>query len=140
MSTRHLAFAVLCLAGCHKSPAPGGGTGELHVTGDAADTLWNLAPDSLAGGIVIAPGAVALIDPILDRLRAFATDPEFAGLEDSLKLVATVLGSDTAHLADAGFATDKGTAFFQTDDGALIGILPMANRDKLVAARSEERA
>ncbi len=100
--------------------------------GDAADALWALAPDKLSGGLVVGPGGLAVVDPVLDKLRALAKDPELAVLVAPLAQIDVVLGGPQNHLADAGFAIDKGFAFFQTEDGALIGIIPMGDRDKLV--------
>ena len=118
---------LLTILGCEKA-----GTKDT-TRADAADRLWALAPDRLAGGIVVGPGAIAVIDPVIDKLRALAKDPELGVLQRPVAELDAVLGGARTHLADAGFALDQGFAFFQTDDGALIGLIPMADRDKLVA-------
>ncbi|MCX5743404.1 MAG: hypothetical protein NT062_13000, partial [Proteobacteria bacterium] len=65
--------------------------------------------------------------------------PELALLQMPLAQLTTILGSDTAHLADAGFSTTKGFAFFQTEDQLMFAILPMGDRDKLVKTLHGQR-
>jgi len=101
-------------------------------TAAAPDALWAHAPDKLVMGFIATPTAIAALDPILDRARALAKDPELAILDQGMRQIEALLGKPDAHVADAGFAPTKGFAFFQTEDGAMFAILPVADRDKVM--------
>lgn len=107
--------------------------------GAAVDTLWDLAPDGTELGIVASSRAVTLaLDAIAAARNVAATQPDLAPLKPQLDLLAKAMfGSETATPADAGFGA-KPFAMFATADG-VIGVMPVADRDKFMAAKRGTR-
>lgn len=131
-------FAVFGLAlaavGC------GNNKSKLDVDrGAEVDGLWDLAPDGTQLGIVASGRGMTMATRAVAAARQLATLPDFAAAKPQLDRVMTGLfgGADKTP-ADAGFATDRPLAVFVTKDGVL-AIVPVADRDKFVAAKAGTR-
>ena len=119
------AVLLILLAACKKGPAPGA----------AADSLWDLAPDGTEMGIVATPRAVSLANGALDTVRKLTATPDFAPYKTAVDgVVAGLVGTPDATLADAGLTTGQGFAMFVTKDG-VVGAIPVADRSKFVALK-----
>lgn len=102
----------------------------------AADALWAMAPEGSAFGVVISPRAVAMTEHAWQDIRAlFAIAPELAVPNSLLSSeIAAVFGKPDITLADAGLSPQKGAAFFVLGNGGGIAVVPVADRDKFLAA------
>jgi hypothetical protein len=106
--------------------------------GDAVDALWALAPDGTELGIVASPRAVALAFRAIAAVRELMAQPDLAAAKPQLDdLAKAMFGSETATPADAGFG-EKAFAMFATAEG-VIGIMPVADRDKFVTTKKGTR-
>src|SRR5688500_18152332 len=124
-------FAVLALGLAASVFGCGNQKSKLDV-GDAAavGALWDLAPDGTQVGIVASPRAVGLGFRALAAARELTKQPDFSLVKPQIDAVAaSLIGSETATPADAGFAVDRGFAMFDTGEG-VIGVMPVGDRDK----------
>lgn len=126
-------FALASGLGCE------GGKSKLDSNrGDAVDALWALAPARTELGIVASPRAVELTFKAIAAVRGLMTQPDLAPAKPQLDdLAKAMFGSETATPQDAGFG-DKPFAMFATADG-VIGVMPVADRDKFMAAKKGTR-
>ncbi len=129
-----LALAFVALLGCSK--------GKSKLDADRAgdvDALWDLAPDGTQLGIVASARAVGLGFRAITALREATAEGDLALAKPQLEaLVTAMFGADGAKPEDAGYATDRPFAMFQTKDGVL-GIIPVGNRDTFIAAKKGNR-
>jgi hypothetical protein len=106
--------------------------------GDAVESLWALAPDGTELGVVASPRAVGLAFRAIAAVRELIAQPDLAAVKPQVDdLAKAMFGSETATPADAGFG-DKAFAMFATADG-VIGVMPVADRDKFMAAKKGTR-
>ena len=129
-------IAVLALAICLGC----GNKSKLDTDrGGGVDALWDVAPDGVEMAIVASPRAVGLGFRAIAAVRELVKHDDFAPARGQLDAFATAMfGSETATPADAGFDTNRGFAMFATGD-AVIGIMPVGNRDKFMAMKKGER-
>ncbi|HEY5950516.1 MAG TPA: hypothetical protein VIV40_33725 [Kofleriaceae bacterium] len=125
---------VAAVVGCSK------GKSKLDFDrGGDVDPLWDLAPDGTELGIVASKRAVGLAFRGLAALRGLVQEPDLAPVKPQLDaLLKGMFGSETATPEDAGFATDRPFAMFVTS-GGVIGVMPVGNRDKFMAAKHGKR-
>ena len=124
---RRLLCALLVVAGCEKA--------KHQDSTKQADALWALAPANMQIGIVITPRGVGMLDHAWQDIRTFMhTAPELAPAAAKLDAVLQLkTGSTDISLASAGLTADKGAAMFVIDEHHSIVVLPLADRDKLLA-------
>jgi hypothetical protein len=117
-----------------------GGKSKLDADRAAdVDALWKLAPDGTELGLVASPRAVDLTFRAIAAVRELTAQPDLAPLKSSLDNVARgMFGSETATPEDAGFSAQQPFAMFATSDG-VIGIMPVGDRDKFMAAKRGKR-
>jgi hypothetical protein len=130
-----LAVAVgLALVACSK------GKSKLDDERSAAvDALWDMAPDQTELGVVVSPRAVDLGFRAIAAARKALDKPDFDMVRPQLDaLTKSMFGSETGSPEDAGYAHDKAFAMFVTSDG-VVGVMPVGNRDKFMAAKHGER-
>lgn len=135
-------LAIVAIAGgCHKqsapAPAPAPGPGPTAPASTAElDALWAKAPDGAMVGIVASPRAIGMAEHAWHDVHAFLKSlPDFAPAEQAMteELAKHGLAPDFA-FADLGLGPAKGGAFFAVDDGrGMIAIVPLVDRDKLLA-------
>jgi hypothetical protein len=102
------------------------------------DTLWELAPDGTELGLVASPRAVGLAFRGIAAVRAMTGQADIAPAKPQIdELARAMFGSETATPADAGFG-EKPFAMFATADG-VVGVMPVADRDKFMAAKKGTR-
>ncbi len=133
LSSAAVAVAAVSLAGgC-------GNKSKLDASrGEAVDTLWALAPDGTDLGIVASPRAVGLAFHAIAAVRGLSAQADIAPAKPQIdELARSMFGSETATPEDAGFG-DKAFAMFATADGVL-GVMPVADRDKFMAAKKGKR-
>lgn len=139
---RWLLVAMLLFASCKRSnssapplpaqvpvPQPPASTAEQ-------DALWRLAPDGADIGLVVSSrGLVSLESGFAAVKQLFHTSPELksAALEVDVKLRKYV-GTSVVTLANLGMSPGKGAAWFRLTDGGEVGVLPVIDRTKFVAA------
>lgn len=126
--------ALAALGGCEA------GKSKLDENrGDAVDALWGLAPAGTELGIVASPRAVGLAFRGIGAVRGLTAQPDLAPAKEQFDAIAKAMfGSETATPQDAGFGDNKAFAMFATADGVL-GIMPVADRDKFMAAKKGTR-
>jgi len=131
-----LRAVVACLFGLL---ACKGGTSKLDDDrSGAVDTLWELAPDGTELGLVASPRAVGLAFRGIAAVRAMTGQADIAPAKPQIdELARAMFGSETATPADAGFG-EKPFAMFATADG-VVGVMPVADRDKFMAAKKGTR-
>lgn len=98
------------------------------------DALWALAPEGATAGVVIAPGAVALLEnTAIEFQKVAATVPQAAHvLAEMESTLEEAFGTKNARLADAGMTPTRGAAFFFVKDDPVLMILPVVDRDKFL--------
>ncbi len=128
---RSLLIGALAAISCHPSTGYSGGGGDV-------DSLWSLAPDATTWGVVANPRAIGYTMRTLEHLRVLADDPDLAMLRGVIAPLDTVFGGPSRKLADIGLSSEGGAAIFGTKEGVVI-VLPVANRDKVIAALHGER-
>ncbi|NVB83140.1 MAG: hypothetical protein HOV81_32500 [Kofleriaceae bacterium] len=107
--------------------------------GRDVDALWELAPDGTRLAVVASPKAVRLAFQAVDAIRELTEQPDLQPVKPQIDMVAQGLfGSATAKPEDAGFTRDRGFAMFATKDG-VIGIMPIADRDKFMQSKHGKR-
>src|SRR5258706_10719590 len=127
---KRLAFAAALVACGHRS--------KLDSAGET-DALWDLAPDHTELGIVVSTRGVGLTLRGAAAIGELARQPDFASAREQIESALTgVFGSPAAKPEDLGLATDKGLALFITDRG-MLAVLPVADRDKFLAAKHGKR-
>jgi hypothetical protein len=129
-----LALALVALVGCGKSKS------KLDAErGADVDALWDLAPDGTRFGVVASPRAVGLGFRAVDAIRELMNHPDFAPAKPQVDgVIKSIFGGPTATPADAGYATDKPFAFFETTDGNVLAVMPVGDRAKYMTGRHGE--
>ena len=103
------------------------------------DELWGLAPAGTEVGIVVSPRALQLGLDALAAAHALVKLPDFAPVAPALDAIdAALFGAPGAAPDAAGMTAARGFALFVAHDGVL-GVMPVADRDKFVAARHGTR-
>ena len=134
-----LILLALAPFGCKRDSSSGGGDGvtpRAPASTTEADALWAMAPEGAAFGIVISPRALGMAEHGWQDVRAlFAQAPELAVPNTLLSgEISAVFGKPDIVLADVGLSPQKGAAFFVLANGGGIAIVPLADRDKFLAA------
>lgn len=131
---RSVLFALVALAACSSKKS------KLDVDrGADVDALWALAPDNTELGLVASPRAVGLAFRAIAAVRGLTAHPDFAPAKAQLDALARgMFGSETATPEDAGFSSERAFAMFATSDG-VIGLMPVGDRDKFMAAKNGTR-
>ncbi|MBA3461735.1 MAG: hypothetical protein H0T46_17355 [Deltaproteobacteria bacterium] len=129
----------LALVGCKKgssSSSAGDTSPGAPSSSTDTDALWAMAPEGAMVGFVVSPRALTMADNGWQDVRAmFAKAPELAMVNTMLGAQLTkVFGKAEVTLADVGLAPGKGGAFFTLSGGGGIAVIPVADRDKWVAA------
>jgi hypothetical protein len=122
------AFSILLLiAACHHDS-----TTVAPVSTADQDALWKLAPDGAVLGIVATPRALGMVEHAWGDVRAFmGATPELAPI---LVKIGAAVGAPDLSLASVGLTATKGAAVFFVGPGKAIAIVPLADRDKFLAA------
>ncbi|MBL9018447.1 MAG: hypothetical protein JNL83_29945 [Myxococcales bacterium] len=138
-SAKWLFLLALTSFGCKRdssSAKPEGVAPSAPTSTAEADALWAMAPEGAAFGVVIAPRAVGMAEHAWQDIRAlFAVAPELAVPNSLLSnQISAVFGKPDIVLADVGLSPKQGAAFFVLPNGGGIAIVPVADRDKFLAA------
>ena len=122
------AFSILLLiAACHRDGGP-----ATPVSTADQDAFWKLAPDGAVFGIVASPRALAMAEHAWGDVRAFmGATPELA---PTLVKIGAALGTPDLSFASLGLTATKGGALFLVGPASGIAIVPVADRDKFLAA------
>ncbi len=105
---------------------------------DAVNALWDLAPDGTQLGLVASARAVSLTFRAIGAIRGLTALPDIAPAKPQIdELAKAMFGSETATPEEAGFG-ERPFAMFATADG-VIGVMPVASRDKFMAAKKGKR-
>jgi acetyl esterase/lipase len=103
---------------------------------DERDLLWALAPEGAALGVVVSPHGVAMIERAAASAQELLTSSaDFAALQaDVMHGLMGVLGTPNPTLAGFGLNHDRGFALFVVDDGQIVMVLPVGDRNRFVTA------
>ena len=134
---------LVAVVGCKQAgPAPVVGAPAATATPaapappDDRDRLWALAPEGATFGVVVSPRGVAMIERGAVAVQELlGSSADFASIHSELMHeLLRVLGSTNPTLAGLGMSQDKGFAMFVVDDGQIVLVLPVGDRDRFLAA------
>jgi hypothetical protein len=136
-----LGVAAVVLVGCERSTVTSPPAPKPPVDTAQQDALWALAPDGADAGFVMSSRGIRMLESgALAVRQLFSIAPELALMAAKMDAELTrVFGTANIVLADIGLAPGKGTAAFGLPDGGVIVILPVADRDKFLAAAKGAR-
>src|SRR5580658_8946362 len=131
-TSRAMAAAILTVvgAGCHKDSKVS--TAIMPRPSDEVDAMWKLAPDKLDFGFVASSRAIDLLARLGPAALEVLKLPELQQYQGIVTATLAGIGMPSGHPFDLGFAA-KPAAFFIASK-ATIAIVPLGDRDKLVAA------
>lgn len=138
-SAKWLFLLALAPFGCKRDSSSSAGDGvtpRAPTSTAETDALWAMAPEGASFGVVISPRAVGMAEHAWQDVRAlFAVAPELAVPNSLLSSeISAVFGKPDINLADVGLTPQKGAAFFVLGNGGGIAVVPVADRDKFLAA------
>lgn len=110
----------------------------IPTAADERDELWAMAPEGAAIGVVVSASGAAALERAVGALHALLTSsPEVATHGDtpsSLERRLIAIVGDGAPRERLGLDRGRGLAVFVGSEGQLTVVLPVVDRDKLVAA------
>ena len=137
MRKRSLLVVALLVVGCKKEKTVPSAVAAPQAPETTAeqDALWQLAPKTALGGLVVSPRGVASLESgwlAIDNL--FATAPELAGMRAQMTAeLREVFPDGKLSLEAAGLTATKGAAIFFLPDHGQVVIVPVADRAKFLA-------
>jgi type II secretory pathway pseudopilin PulG len=136
MQTRLWSLAVVALCagvGCHKEAA-GLGLPQAPSSTSELDALWAVGPSEPMIGVVLSPRGTGQLERAVQQIdAAMAASPDLAYLHQQVTAGVAQLTGGALQLASLGLASDQGAAYFMLSKREHAAVLPVANRDTLMA-------
>ena len=124
-----LGLVAVVAVGCHKeAAAPAPSTVDL-------DAMWKLAPEGAIFGMILSPSAMQMTEHAwLDVFAFIHTAPELASIAKQLDDQLQRFGTAKPTFATLGLSTTGAAAVFMARNGKVLSVIPLADRDKLIAS------